>query len=85
MQIDINVALNERKKKKKINETVNKDAPMKSPISPFILSALIVRIYGIPETLRSIPVSFSNLSIFGTKSFKINTFLSAVFTSALFM
>ncbi|MNX34989.1 hypothetical protein D3C86_652420 [compost metagenome] len=83
MQIEINVALNERKKKKKIRETVNKAAPINNPISPFMSAALIVLMYGIPETFKSIPVVFSNLSIFGTRFSSIKVFLSAVFTSAL--
>ena len=82
--MDINVARKERKKIKKIREVINKAAPIKSPISPFIFSALMVLMYGIPETRRSIPVVFSNFSIFGIKFSIIKVFLAAVLTIFLF-
>jgi hypothetical protein len=42
--MEIRVALKLLKKKKKSNEVINKEAPMKSPISLTIVSAFKVRI-----------------------------------------
>ena len=79
-------ALELLKKKKYSNEVIPSAAPTNNPISLMILLAFSVLMYGIPETRRSNPVSFSKADILSwLRYFSINCFLAGVFTIFLSM
>ena len=61
--MDINVALKLLKKKKKSNEVIPNAAKTNKPISLCMFCEFNVLMYGIPETRKSKPDSFSKAAI----------------------
>src|SRR5210317_659088 len=78
--IEINVALQDLKKKKNINEVTPSAAMINFPISSMMFWEFKVRIYGIPETRTFSLVLVSKASTLGIKTSVIKSFRAGVFT-----
>ena len=82
MDMEMKVARYDLKKKKKISVVTSVAATTNKPISSKIILAFMVRIYGIPDTRTSSPVSFSNAPIFGISTLSTKACRSPLFTTS---
>ena len=80
----MNVALNERKKKKKIMAVISKAPTTKIPISSVIFCEFKVLIYGIPEMRTSTLCFFSKDSTVGINTSITKSLRTGVLTMSLF-
>ena len=84
MDMEINVALYDLKKKKKIRVVTSVAISTNNPISSKIILAFRVRMYGMPDTRTSSPVCFSNAATLSASKLSTNCWRSPLLTTAVF-